>query len=615
MNSEDSVSDILCDPKEEVEEDEDHKEDSNDTKHLNSYLEYELKPNDLVQLNGRYKESQRVGLLGSSEVTYYKRFIEDDEKKEDHLDIFTDVDDIESFLITKHQVLPRLAKNLSALILKYISETKTNMDIVIGMVNMVFERFSLLDMSVKRSSNSQLYKFIYCTHALNLVLKSKMSVSANNSKLSKMNEIEREQASFTDRGFVRSKVLIMLPFKNDALEVVEIIIALLQNERSFQVDNKKRFKDEFSESLDESGDDDKNKSKPEDFQLTFSGNIDDHFRLGLTVMKSSLRLYTPFYSSDIIICSPIGLRTIIGEKGESHYEFDFLSSMELVVADYTDVYLMQNWEHLLHIYKNLHLNPKDGHNTDIFRIFSWALDGHSKHYCQHLILSEICNIQITSLATNYCNNHRGLMMVKPILKKGSISLVGKPVPQIFHRIKSDNFVTANEERFKFFTSKIFSEIKKGKMNQILLYIPQYYDFVKVRNYFRKKFKDAEGLDFRHISEYSEAKEVAKARRKMVKGEIKVLLYSERYHFYYRPYLKGIQHIIFYDLPTYPNFYYELCNMIKLTSTDALNPSSVIALYSPLNHLKIKGILGDKSCHDLISSDSSTNIFLAGISTS
>lgn len=53
----------------------------------------------------------------------------------------------------------------------------------------------------------------------------------------------------------------------------------------------------------------------DDFQKMFSGNNDDFFRVGLMIMRKTIKLYTEFYSSDIIIASPIGLRSIIGAEG------------------------------------------------------------------------------------------------------------------------------------------------------------------------------------------------------------------------------------------------------------------------------------------------------------
>lgn len=67
----------------------------------------------------------------------------------------------------------------------------------------------------------------------------------------------------------------------------------------------------------------------------------------MAILQRSIRLYAPFYSSDILIASPLGLRTIIGAEGERKRDFDFLSSIELLIIDQADIYLMQNWEHVL----------------------------------------------------------------------------------------------------------------------------------------------------------------------------------------------------------------------------------------------------------------------------
>lgn len=51
------------------------------------------------------------------------------------------------------------------------------------------------------------------------------------------------------------------------------------------------------------------------YEATFAGNIDDCFRVGIAVKRNAVNLYSEFYSSDLILASPLGLRTIIGAKG------------------------------------------------------------------------------------------------------------------------------------------------------------------------------------------------------------------------------------------------------------------------------------------------------------
>ena len=47
------------------------------------------------------------------------------------------------------------------------------------------------------------------------------------------------------------------------------------------------------------------------------------------------------------MASPLGLRMIIGGEGDKERDFDYLSSLEIIIVDQMDVFLMQNWDHLL----------------------------------------------------------------------------------------------------------------------------------------------------------------------------------------------------------------------------------------------------------------------------
>lgn len=46
-----------------------------------------------------------------------------------------------------------------------------------------------------------------------------------------------------------------------------------------------------------------------------SKELDDDFKLGISLMNKTIKLYSPFSNSDIIIASPLGLRLAI-EKSD-----------------------------------------------------------------------------------------------------------------------------------------------------------------------------------------------------------------------------------------------------------------------------------------------------------
>ncbi|CAG5866141.1 unnamed protein product [Menidia menidia] len=145
-------------------------------------------------------------------------------------------------------------------------------------------------------------------------------------------------------GGLMDGVLVLVPFRGAALRVVHALIGLLEaGGRGVEVSNKKKFKQEFGEEAEPTP----SGRRPDDHNAVFTGNLDDHFRIGLSLIRGSLRLYSPFYSSDVVLASPLGLRTVLGAEGERRRDYDFLSSIELLVLDQAHVCLMQNWEHVL----------------------------------------------------------------------------------------------------------------------------------------------------------------------------------------------------------------------------------------------------------------------------
>ncbi|KAL7889197.1 hypothetical protein AOLI_G00014550 [Acnodon oligacanthus] len=251
----------------------------------------------------------------------------------------------------------------------------------------------------------------YCLHALNHVLKANSRVLAHNARLKEAKGAEEEE--FRDQGLTRPKVLILVPIRDGALRVVQTFISLLEPKgKKMDVSNKKRFKDEFGEDPNAKP---TNLHRPDDYNAVFSGNVDDHFRIGLSILKRSMRLYSPFYSSDIIIASPLGLRTLLGVEGEAQRDFDFLSSIELLVLDQTDVFLMQNWEHVLHVMKHVNLQPLDSHGVDFSRVRMWNLNNWAGYYRQTLVFSAIPDPQINSILTKHCRNYRGQWFAPPLL--------------------------------------------------------------------------------------------------------------------------------------------------------------------------------------------------------
>ena len=112
-------------------------------------------------------------------------------------------------------------------------------------------------------------------------------------------------------------MLIIVPFRDAAYKVVNTLLDLCSQQQKSTVENRKRFKDEFFEEDDFESEKDAPFQKPADWRETFQGNIDDCFRVGIKFTRKSVKLFADFFSADILVASPLGLRIIIGAEGYS----------------------------------------------------------------------------------------------------------------------------------------------------------------------------------------------------------------------------------------------------------------------------------------------------------
>uniref|UniRef100_A0A3B0MKB2 UTP25 NTP hydrolase-like domain-containing protein n=1 Tax=Theileria annulata TaxID=5874 RepID=A0A3B0MKB2_THEAN len=171
-------------------------------------------------------------------------------------------------------------------------------------------------------------RFIYSLHIANHITKSSSTKSSstksslNKSSMNKctlnkstLNKSSRNEESDVDErteGFTRPKVLVICGLRCIAKDIITNLLKIIPTSKSNK--NLERFEMEFSlsdEDLKEQNESYLKTKKAKDYVMTFSGNQDDAFKIGIRYESGLLNLYTPFYSSDIIIASPLGLRPLI----------------------------------------------------------------------------------------------------------------------------------------------------------------------------------------------------------------------------------------------------------------------------------------------------------------
>lgn len=458
--------------------------------------------------------------------------------------------------------------------------------------------------SARSLQNADDVRKLLSVHSLNHIFRTRDKVLKNNAKISK-NEHD-EDAEFRDQGFTRPKVLIILPTRESCVKLVDAIVTLCRPE---QQENKKRFQESFVRT-----DDHLSMDKPEDFKDLFGGNDDDMFRIGLKFTRKAIKFFSQFYNSDIIMASPLGLRTAFGGESSKKQDFDFLSSIEIVIVDQSEALLMQNWEHVDYLFEHLNLQPREAHGCDFSRVRSWYLDGHAKHLRQTILLSAFNFPALNRLYTQHMLNIDGKVKISSTYN-GAITDLAFSIKQTFSRFDFTDALSEPDERFNYFITAVLPSLTKpslGIQQGTLVLVSSYADFLRIRNHLASA-PSTQHVSFGSISEYTSVKDVARARSHFVTGRHSILLYTERAHHFRRYHLKGVERVLFYGLPENPLFYPEvvggfLSSSISQAKVDSQRVS-VRCLFSKLDLLKLERIVGTKRYLSMVSERGDTFDFV------
>ena len=448
-----------------------------------------------------------------------------------------------------------------------------------------------------------------CLHVIDHVTRTRNRVMKNNESLAKKAKAGTkvlEDDLPRDQGFVRPTVLFLTPMRNIAGRAIMRLLDLCPaaHGRNDSVNKLERIEEDFLayEGSDSEEEDEEPRGKkkfkpfvPADHKALFKGNTDDHFRLGLKLTKASVRLYVDFFGADIIFASPLGIVTALQDEKSAA---DFLSSIELLVIDHANVIQMQNWAHVVTIVDAMNALPQEMRDCDIQRVHESHLNGHARHLRQTVLLSSFQTPEINALFNRRCVNYEGKVRLRTS-QKGVLGQLTLKTRQQFERVnmKSSDVVNADDIRFKYFVKHVLPRIRENPEPGVVIFVSSYFDFVRVRNLLTK-----EEVSFAVNSEYTEPREAARARTLFADGRKRVLLLSERAHFYFRRRIKGAREICFYSLPEHAHYYPELVSYLAGSAATASGSApvvghvaGVVALFSKLDALKLERIVGSARC--------------------
>lgn len=413
--------------------------------------------------------------------------------------------------------------------------------------------------------------------------------------------INDEDIDIKDQGFTYPKVLILVPYKKHARIILDELINIFSNSNWKNITNKKKFKDEYSE---------------------FDSN-DDCFRMGINIsyFEQKLKLYSPFHESDIIIASPLGLKLASPNEADKAVKnnkvYDFLSSIEIFLMDFSEVFIYQNMEHLNEILSFINRPPKNNQNiVNINRIKENYANNYGEFLRQNIIISHFKCLDIDVAINEISKNISGKILFEGPYEN-QIDLIKKELSEKYSSLNSQNYDIRYEfkilrdlkdedefdEKFKYFTKNVWQNLYESFEKHTIIFISSSFDYLRLKSFFKQKSKSV-----CYISEDTDKKDWQRNRLYFENGKYKFLLYNERAHVYKKINLRFAKNIFFYSLPEDPKIFNEMIHLIdpvnynknlekyniESQQNEIQKFGSVIALVTPIEKYNLQKILGSEA---------------------
>ena len=284
--------------------------------------------------------------------------------------------------------------------------------------------------------------------------------------------------------------------------------------------------------------------------------------------------------------------------------------------DHADVIAMQNWQHLMTVLDAVNRVPVKHADVDVMRVRESHLEGLAKHHRQTIVLSSFASPEVNALARNQCANVAGrarwrVLEYPGVLARAAAGAAGARLR--FDRVRdgasldpSESLAAQgavsrlNELRFKHFMQHTLPALRENPRPGALVFVPSYFDFVRVRNALT-----AHEVSFAVASEYTPPRDAARARTLFADGRKRVLLVTERAHFYHRRKVRGVTEVHFYALPERAEFFAEFVEFAGEKNASAGGGSVATVAFSRLDSLRLERVVGTARAKKMLAPDANS----------